>query len=117
MYKIIVYKTARGDVPLKEYFDYMTARGKEASVTRARFYIKLLEEHGKAINMYQNEAMKPIDDRISELRPGKIRILFFEFHGNQFVLLHGFTKSTQKTPKLEKNKAKSEMNDFLRRNE
>lgn len=116
MYEIIVYKTARGDVPLKEYFEYMTAKGNEASVIKARVYIGLLEKYGKAINMYQKEAMKRIDDKISELRPGKIRILFFEFHGNQFVLLHGFTKSTQKTPKLEKNKAKSEMNDFLRRN-
>ncbi|MDP3298104.1 MAG: type II toxin-antitoxin system RelE/ParE family toxin [Thermodesulfovibrionia bacterium] len=43
------------------------------------------------------------------------RILYFTFTGRKFVLLHGFTKKTEKTPRGEIETALKRMNDYLSR--
>jgi len=45
--------------------------------------------------------LKPIKDKIWEMKPGSSRILYFVHTGKKFVLLHGFTKNTRKTPPKE----------------
>lgn len=54
---------------------------------------------------------------IWELRPGNNRIFYFFCDNNSFVLLHSFRKKTQKTPRREISKAKSERDDYLSRKE
>ena len=51
-----------------------------------------------------------------ELRPGSNRILFFFYDGERFVLLHGFRKKTQKTPRHEIDTARAQMDEYIRRN-
>ena len=60
--------------------------------------------------------VKHIKDGIYELRPGRNRILYFYYNEDDgvYVLLHGFVKSTQKTPSNELNKALIEKNDYER---
>ena len=41
--------------------------------------------------------------------------MFFYFKDNTFVLLHYFRKKTQKTPRREVERAKSEMDDWRSR--
>ena len=55
--------------------------------------------------------------KIWELRPLRDRILFAGVYKGEYVLLHQFMKSTQKTPKKEIDKAKSELIDFIKRYE
>ena len=43
--------------------------------------------------------------------------LYFFFKNNTFILLHHFRKKTQKTPRSEIEKAKTERADFLSREE
>lgn len=46
---------------------------------------------------------------------GVTECCFFYYDGDGYVLLHGFTKKTQKTPKKEIDKADSEYKDYIRR--
>jgi phage-related protein len=41
------------------------------------------------------------------------RTLYFAYTGKRFILLHGFQKKTQKTPKKELDLAQERMNAFL----
>lgn len=52
-----------------------------------------------------------------ELRPGGNRVFFFYFDHGTYVLLHHFQKKSQKTPRREILKAKSEMKDYISREE
>lgn len=60
---------------------------------------------------------KHLEDGIWELRPGNNRVFYFFYENNTFVLLHQFRKKSQKTPKREIEKAKSERIDYLSRKE
>ena len=60
---------------------------------------------------------KHLEDGIWELRPGNNRVFYFFYENNTFVLLHQFRKKSQKTPKREIVKAKSERIDYLSRKE
>lgn len=65
--------------------------------------------------MQLNKSMKK--NKIYELRPNKTRILyFFKNERQEYVLLHAFTKKSQKTPKEEIEKAIREKKDYIRRN-
>ena len=63
--------------------------------------------------------VKHIDDGIYELRTKVgsdiFRVFFIFDDGNIVVLFNGFQKKTQKTPKREIEKAKSERDDYLLR--
>ena len=78
----------------------------------------MLEEFGFQINQkFRPESIKQVDGDIYELRPGGNRVLFFHYSKNgKFILLHGFEKTTQKTPQKEKNRARNERDDYIRRN-
>lgn len=75
-------------------------------------YIQTLSEYGLAA---KEPYLKHLDGDIWELRPLKSRILFVAWINGSFVLLHPFTKKTQKTPKKEIEKAKREVADLLER--
>ncbi|WP_373228877.1 type II toxin-antitoxin system RelE/ParE family toxin [Cohnella sp.] len=57
---------------------------------------------------------KRIKGEIWELRPGNNRIFFFGWKGNQLVLLHHFSKTSQKTPSKEIAIAEKRMVTWLR---
>ena len=44
-------------------------------------------------------------------------VFYFFYQNDTYVLLHQFRKKSQKTPKREIEKAKTERNDYLRRKE
>lgn len=62
---------------------------------------------------------KHIDGQIWELRSkfssNVYRILYYVRKGNKLVLLHGYTKKTQKTPPSEIELAKNRLNDYEKR--
>ena len=61
--------------------------------------------------------VKHIEGSLWELRPTTERIFFFYWVNDTFVLLHHFSKKTQKTPKKEIKKAMSNLEDFLKRSD
>jgi len=57
---------------------------------------------------------KPLAGKLWELRAKSIRIFYFLYRRN-IILLHGYRKTTQKTPKSEIELALKLMGDYMRR--
>ena len=78
---------------------------------------QLLETNGIEVGM---PYIKPLEDKLYEVRAevnrNAIRVIYFLYTDRRFILLHGFHKKTQKTPKKELEKAKKYLEDFLEQN-
>ena len=116
IYEIIFYHDKNGYEPVNAYIEELShKKDKDSRIkhNKIREYIKVLQYYGtKAGEPY----IKHLDGDIWELRPLRDRIFFAAWVDDTFVLLHHFIKKTQKTPQREIDKAKSELNDFRRRN-
>lgn len=118
MYEILFYEDERGHSPVEEFIkelDKQAMNSKEARILlkQVLHQINILERLGTRAG---ENFTKYIEDNVWELRPGNRRIFFFMWIDNKIVLLHAFHKKTNKTPRRETEKAKSEMEDWLRRN-
>lgn len=91
-----------------------TSKDARIQYKQVSLYIQLLQDNGTRL---QENITKHIDDGIWELRPGSNRVFYFFFKDDTFVLLHHFHKKSQKTPRREIEKAKSERADYLSRKE
>ena len=119
MYTVEFYETRDGQCPVWEFLEDLrikSASNKDARIQhkQASLYIELLQQNGTRLN---DNITKHLEDGIWELRPGNNRVYYFFYENNTFVLLHQFRKKSQKTPKREIEKAKSERIDYLSRKE
>ncbi|MCQ2381586.1 MAG: type II toxin-antitoxin system RelE/ParE family toxin [Acidaminococcaceae bacterium] len=116
-YKIEFYEKSNGTSDVWDFLEELREQSFNSKDARIQYnqlslYINLLEKNGT--NMNENFT-KHIEDGIWELRPGHNRVFYFCFDKTTIVLLHCFRKKTQKTPKKEIEKAKSERNDYFER--
>ena len=108
------YSTAEGKSPVKDFIDSLSPESKAKYI----FIADLLEEYGIGV---KEPYIKPLTGtrKLFEIRikdkANIHRILYFTFTGKKFVLLHGFTKKTAKTPKGEIEAATKRMNEYLSR--
>lgn len=115
-WQVEYYKKENGTIPVLEYLLSLNPKMRAKAFSE----IELLEKHG--INLKEPYA-KPIKGEkykdIFELRikfsSDISRIFYFTFKHNTFVLLHGFTKKADKTPKAELDRAVKYKNDYERR--
>ena len=119
MYTVEFYETRDGQCPVWEFLENLrikSASNKDARIQhkQASLYIELLQQNGTRLN---DNITKHLEDGIWELRPCNNRVFYFFYENNTFVLLHQFRKKSQKTPKREIEKAKSERIDYLSRKE
>ena len=119
MYTVEFYETRDGQCPVWEFLENLrikSASNKDARIQhkQASLYIELLQQNGTRLN---DNITKHLEDGIWELRPGNNRVFYFFYENNTFVLLHQVRKKSQKTPKREIEKAKSERIDYLSRKE
>ena len=119
MYTVEFYETRDGQCPVWEFLENLrikSASNKDARIQhkQASLYIELLQQNGTRLN---DNITKHLENGIWELRPGNNRVFYFFYENNTFVLLHQFRKKSQKTPKREIVKAKSERIDYLSRKE
>ncbi len=117
MYRVEFYETADGKSELWNFLEELRMKAvtsKDARIQHKQIslYIQLLQDNGTHLN---EKITKHLEDGIWELRPGYNRIFYFFFENDTFVLLHHFRKKSQKTPKREIEKAKSERSDYLAR--
>lgn len=104
------YKTESGQCPVKKYLQGLNPKNRttilEAMEYLETFGIELKEPY-----------VKYLDNKIFELRAkdsdGIYRVLYFTASGQRFIMLHGFTKKTKKTPKKEKEIALKRKKEFL----
>ena len=119
MYTVEFYETRDGQCPVWEFLEDLrikSASNKDARIQHKQvsLYIELLQQNGTRLN---DNITKHLENGIWELRPGNNRVFYFFYENNTFVLLHQFRKKSQKTPKREIVKAKSERIDYLSRKE
>ena len=119
MYTVEFYETRDGQCPVWEFLENLrikSASNKDARIQHKQvsLYIELLQQNGTRLN---DNITKHLENGIWELRPGNNRVFYFFYENNTFVLLHQFRKKSQKTPKREIEKAKSERIDYLSRKE
>src|SRR5688572_9829874 len=97
-WQIEFYADDRGHEPVVHFLETLSLEGK-ARVLRL---FDLLCNIGVLL---KEPYTKQIDGKLRELRTtdrqGEVRVLYFAFTGKTFVLLHGFIKKTEKTPKNE----------------
>ena len=106
------YSTADGGEPVAAFLDSLPPKHK----AKAFHEIELLEEFGNAL---KEPYVKHITGEIWELRirfsSDISRIFYFTWRAETIVLLHGFVKKTQKTPRREIETAQKRMEDYKRR--
>jgi len=91
------YETTEGKSPVREFVASLSPESKAKYI----FIADLLEEYGIGVKEPYVKTLtgkrKLFEIRIKD-KANIHRILYFTFTGRKFVLLHGFTKKTEKTP-------------------
>ncbi len=104
------YTNETGEQPVKEWIKSLDEK------LRLKVYrsFELLEEFN--LNL-KAPYVKPLEDKLYELRikdqKGIYRVIYFAHTGKEFIMLNGFVKKTQKTPKKEIELAKIRMKEVL----
>lgn len=119
MYELVFYEDKRGHCEVLEYLENLYSKkntDKESRIIYCKIqaYFNMLEKNGTRLS---KKITKHLTGSIWELRPLKTRIFYAYYKDNKFVILHYFVKKTRKTPKTELERAKSNLKDFLERNE
>lgn len=97
-WKIDYYSTPSGREPVQEFIDSL----EEKTKTRVHNTFELLSEFGPILKM--PHAKKVTGTPIWELRilgEASLRFFYVARIGQSFLILHGFSKRKQKTPKQE----------------
>jgi phage-related protein len=109
---IVFYVDERGHQPVREFLSTLDTRA------RARFDWSL-EQLRLRNTLAREPLVRHLDGRIWELRResmGNIyRLLYTFLPGRRILVLHGFQKKTQKTPRPEIETAQRRLDSFLRR--
>ncbi len=106
LWRVAFYQDHRGQSSVLDFINSLPAQDR----ARIDLAIRLLKEFGTELGMPH---ARPLRDRIWELRPGGIRLLYFTYINHQFVILHGFRKTTNRTPEREIETAIRRMNEML----
>lgn len=115
MYQIRFYRTRNGKEPVAEYIQQLAKqKSKDARIklNKIRDYVKALSLYGTQLG---EPYLKHLGGELWELRPLRDRIFFIAWYDNTYILLHQFTKKSQRTPLREIEKANREIADLKER--
>ncbi len=109
--KFISYTRPNGHNEFEEFYNSLPVKDRN----KLRATIEMIEEAGIQAAI-QLEWIKKIDSEINEIR-SKVssniqRALYFHVKNNQYIITHGFTKKTPKTPIKEIERAKQIKYEF-----
>lgn len=115
-WQVEYYRKENGKIPVLDYLLTLNPKMRAKAFSE----IELLEKHGT--NLREPYAKPVKGEKYRDLFELRIkfatnisRIFYFTFRNNTFVLLHGFTKKTEKTQKKELDKALMYKEDYERR--
>lgn len=117
MYQVEFYQDANGRSELRDALRELESRSAADKDARTTYLSILkaiagLEEFGTRVGMPK---VRHVRGELWELRPKAQRVFFFYWRDDTFVLLHSYTKKTQKTPRREIMKAERIKNDWKAR--
>ena len=106
---VIYYTDNKGVKPVKKWLETLD----ESASSKLFRNLVLLETLGLGI---REPYVKHLGNKLYEVRAkdhkGIYRVIYFASRGQKFVLLHGFVKKTEKTPRKELAIAKERMKEF-----
>lgn len=106
MWSIVFYVDHRGKCPPREFIEELPVMDQ----AKIRNVLRLLKEFGSNLSMPH---AKQIKGKLWELRPGGVRLFYFAYIGQQFVILHGYRKQSQKAPDREIEIAMQRMQELM----
>jgi len=106
MWNIVFYVDHRGKCPPREFIEELPVMEQ----AKIRNVLRLLQEFGSNLSMPH---AKQIKGKLWELRPGRVRLFYFAYIGQQFVILHGYRKQSQKAPGREIEIAMRRMQELM----
>jgi len=111
-WNIVYYKSVSGEYPVYDFINKLEVKSRSKIINT----IDLLEMYG--IKLGTPHVKKVAGTGLWELRilgGDNIRILYIAITGRAFLLLHGFIKKVQKTPKKEIKTAVMRLKDYRQR--
>jgi phage-related protein len=109
-WRLVFFMTEAGRCPVKEYIEGLPHR----EVGRMSRALDLLQEFGTELRA---PYARCLGGKLWELRiTGSLqhRVLYFAISGRRLVLLHAFTKKTDRTPRTEIETARKRMTELIR---
>ena len=106
----VYYPDARGNTPALAFLLGLPQDDQQ----KAFAYISYLEEHGETL---RRPIAEYLGEKLYELRPKHVRILYAFVGKGIAVILHAFRKKTGPVPLAEQRLAQSRLADFVRRYE
>ena len=115
-WQVEYYKKENGNIPVIDYLLTLTPKLRAKAFSE----IELLEKHGAAlrepyVKPLKGQKYKGIYELRAKFASDISRIFYFTFEGDTFVLLHGFSKKSDKTPTRELDTAIRYKQDYERR--
>lgn len=115
-WQVEYYKKENGKIPVLEYLLTLNAKMRAKAFSE----IELLEKHGTNLREpyakpIKGEKYKDLFELRIKFSSNISRIFYFTFKGSTVVLLHGYTKKTEKAPTSELDKAMRYKEDYERR--
>ncbi len=107
---VVFYTDSRGGSPVEEFLAAVPAHVR----AQLAYSLHLLEEFG--VRLREPHASH-VEGAIWELRGGSGRLFYFAHTWRRCVVLHGYVKKSQRTPKKEIATAHRRWQDFLSREE
>ena len=105
---VVYYPDARGQMPA---LDVLRALDRDKR-QKASAYLSYLEEQGEGL---RRPIAEYLGEKLYELRPKQIRILY-AFVGTEYaVILHAFRKTTGPVPDRDRRLAQTRLAEFMRR--
>jgi phage-related protein len=110
-WRVEFYISPSGNIPVKEWLE------EQAPKVQAKFarIFDLLQEQGTAVG---EPYIKPLTGKLYEVRVEQdkniYRTIYFAYTGRRFIMLHGFQKKTQKTPRQLLDLAEERMKTLLK---
>ena len=106
---VIYFTDKKGKKPVKEWIETLEERARSKLFRN----LVLLEQLGLGI---REPYVRHLGEKLYEVRAkdhkGIYRVIYFASRGKKFVLLHGFVKKTEKTPRKELALAKERMKEI-----
>jgi phage-related protein len=111
-WSVVFYREESGSSPVREFLSSLDETAQESVLVG----IDLLLNRNVAA---REPLVRHLEGKLWELRRESrtniYRVIYFFFTGRKIVLLHGFQKKTQKTPRQEMETALARYNRFIER--
>ena len=112
MFDIEFWEDKKGYSDVADYIENLSKKSDKDSRVNLRkivAYIDILSEKGNSIC---HPVARHVDDDIWELRPLDNRFMYAYITGDKIIILSHFIKKTNKTPKVEIEKAKKRLEEY-----